>query len=821
MIYMAWLLVAIRLLVPLALPNPAMNELRPGWSTDAAARPVADQIRVRFQDAMSNAAYVVDPDSRHTRTDAEPTLRSSAADLLSEIASTSYYGWTGKWFLLGYAAVAAGVGGWMLLCNAGFHRKMKRQRVGELSGDLAEKYQALCAELKVRPVPVWLTDPLSSACLVGVWRPYIALPLTMKDDDALLALRHELCHYRVKDHWWTLVRCLCCVVQWFNPLVWWGAHCCRQDSELACDSRVIRTMDENQRKTYAALLLTSAARRSSPGLAVAATGMTATGRRLKQRMASILENRAVRRGTAIAFLCIGCVGLVLAFGTMETEQKLYDPNNDKLTDNEAFGTAAQLFPAGDSGKKVGMPGTIQNAADARAQAERYLAQPVLIGTGNPDWLAEQEWCVFPSVNGWEVSALIGDGYYFCLTLDESGHLLSWKSSTTLLGWTRDDAEITDDLIGSMEHLAQQYAQRYLGGGEIAEVKVTYLDDFYTVADMLLDSQPYSMTAAEVMGEKPQIRMFRQERLEGVVQTQWEALELMLDYLTEELGIPLVEADSDIHRVTWDEETGCMIGTVSAQAYWMSEEARARLAKINGPQERYTLRMVIDPNGKGIKSVEYVPPETYPDKKAIDHGTAVVNAETMEIIDGKYMTWASCVPAGTPYDILETVNCQDAGFVSTAGTSNYHSLTLIRYMHPYFQAERTQWVPTQMIELNAEREDSRHEVTCQLDGRDVTAVCVSKHILDPDFYLAQAPETSKLTEADALATALRVSQDSWWGAIPVEELTLFPVEIGHAVDAACWQVTFRDPLCANRFYRVSIDAVTGEVTDVYDPLSGNG
>jgi len=53
-VYAAWLLVAVRLLVPLSIPNPVMNELRPTHSLDLAARPVADQFRVRLQDALGD-----------------------------------------------------------------------------------------------------------------------------------------------------------------------------------------------------------------------------------------------------------------------------------------------------------------------------------------------------------------------------------------------------------------------------------------------------------------------------------------------------------------------------------------------------------------------------------------------------------------------------------------------------------------------------------------------------------------------------------------------------------------------------------------------
>ena len=55
----AWLLVALRLLCPLALPNPAIHEIRPSFSIDYAIRPIAGQIQVRFRDAMENMYQII------------------------------------------------------------------------------------------------------------------------------------------------------------------------------------------------------------------------------------------------------------------------------------------------------------------------------------------------------------------------------------------------------------------------------------------------------------------------------------------------------------------------------------------------------------------------------------------------------------------------------------------------------------------------------------------------------------------------------------------------------------------------------------------
>ena len=177
-VYFAWLLVALRLLVPIALPNTAMNELRPTLSTDAEARPVADQKRVRFQDGMSDHSRAISPERSPNRTETSYTLSAFVQD----IAAYTSYGWTGKWFLFAYLAADGGVLAYIIAQNIAFRRRLRGRRVSALSGDDLAMYQELCAWRKVKPIPVYFVDPLPSACLVGVLRPYIALPLTLKPE---------------------------------------------------------------------------------------------------------------------------------------------------------------------------------------------------------------------------------------------------------------------------------------------------------------------------------------------------------------------------------------------------------------------------------------------------------------------------------------------------------------------------------------------------------------------------------------------------------------------------------------------------------------
>ena len=68
-IYFAWLLVAVRLLCPLALPNPAINEIRSAYSPDQAVRPIGGQIQVRLSDASREAYFWAEERSQSGRGD--------------------------------------------------------------------------------------------------------------------------------------------------------------------------------------------------------------------------------------------------------------------------------------------------------------------------------------------------------------------------------------------------------------------------------------------------------------------------------------------------------------------------------------------------------------------------------------------------------------------------------------------------------------------------------------------------------------------------------------------------------------------------------
>ncbi|MFR0799431.1 MAG: M56 family metallopeptidase [Oscillospiraceae bacterium] len=103
---------------------------------------------------------------------------------------------------------------------------------------------------------IYLCDAISSPFILGVVKPRIYLPSTLDEVQQQNVLSHERAHLARHDHWVEaagLLRCAGCLLVQPRAVARLCGSLCR-DIELACDERVIRTMDESAVKTYSAVL---------------------------------------------------------------------------------------------------------------------------------------------------------------------------------------------------------------------------------------------------------------------------------------------------------------------------------------------------------------------------------------------------------------------------------------------------------------------------------------------------------------------------------------------------------------------------------------
>ena len=105
------------------------------------------------------------------------------------------------------------------------------------------------------------SENVVSPFVLGLVKPKIYLPFHVSEQDESLVIAHEQAHIRRKDHWWKPLGFLLLTVHWFNPLMWLGYVLLCRDIELACDEKVIKELNTEQKADYSQALLTCSVNR--------------------------------------------------------------------------------------------------------------------------------------------------------------------------------------------------------------------------------------------------------------------------------------------------------------------------------------------------------------------------------------------------------------------------------------------------------------------------------------------------------------------------------------------------------------------------------
>ena len=172
-------------------------------------------------------------------------------------------------------------------------------------------------------LPVYVTEAVPTPCVFGVFRPAIYLtPEAAKGEQVRRhVLEHELTHYRHCDHIWSVLRSLCLVLHWYNPLVWAAAKVSRADAELACDEGALARLGEDQRGDYGRTLIGLTCSAPISDLLLTATTMTGSAGSIRERIKLLMKRP---RNTVLALIAVILVGTIVVgctfAGAPETNQ---------------------------------------------------------------------------------------------------------------------------------------------------------------------------------------------------------------------------------------------------------------------------------------------------------------------------------------------------------------------------------------------------------------------------------------------------------------------------------------------------------------------
>ena len=108
---------------------------------------------------------------------------------------------------------------------------------------------------------IFQSESVISPFVLGIIKPKIYLPFNMTDSDMENVVAHEQAHIKRKDHLWKPLGFLLLTIHWFNPLMWVGYIMLCKDIELACDEKVVKNLDTEQRADYSQALLSCSVNR--------------------------------------------------------------------------------------------------------------------------------------------------------------------------------------------------------------------------------------------------------------------------------------------------------------------------------------------------------------------------------------------------------------------------------------------------------------------------------------------------------------------------------------------------------------------------------
>lgn len=315
--YYIWLLVLLRLVVPIAAPviptftfdwtEPSSGSKVP--TADFRAHEVSggEQVGELITDASKEQAVLSEP----------PPAPVTPSKKTVQWGTFVQEHLTGIW-LTGVMASA----GWFLIAYAFFSSRIRRSLTVPHRDDL-EVFQRICPDSRIR---LAYSSYAASPMLIGLWRPVIVLPRSAYVRDGMARelghiLRHELVHARRRDILYKWVVVIVTSIHWFNPLMLLIRKEIHRACELSCDEAVIRGMSLEEKQSYGNTLLALSSSRKRSAVPLSTT-LSDSKQELKERLLSIMNfkpksARMTVLSIGLTFIFTGCAAML---GTVDRPQ---------------------------------------------------------------------------------------------------------------------------------------------------------------------------------------------------------------------------------------------------------------------------------------------------------------------------------------------------------------------------------------------------------------------------------------------------------------------------------------------------------------------
>lgn len=281
--YIWWLLVGLRLVIPFTFESPF------------SLVPNAQSINSTINSSTSYVSSVVNSEGFQAMQNAV-----SLPDEVGIITILTYF------WIFGVAAMLV----YMLFSYLNLHFKVR--------------------ESVVIKDNILICDRISSPFVFGIIRPRIYLPFDLGEEEKAYVIAHEQAHINHYDYILKPFGFLILSIHFFNPLCWIAFRLFTKDIELACDERVIKNYDIQDKKGYSTTLLSCSIERNFLSACPFSFGESG----LKQRIKSILGYKKPTVRTVVLSVAV-CLLTAMSFMTnpITSALEMHSGNQESEIDN--------------------------------------------------------------------------------------------------------------------------------------------------------------------------------------------------------------------------------------------------------------------------------------------------------------------------------------------------------------------------------------------------------------------------------------------------------------------------------------------------------
>ena len=305
--YYVWLLVVLRLLLPLAPTVNVPSGTLPSVLTRSAPS-VATSVPTTTTPVDTVPGTSLPTGEPATSTETSPQTLPAATGVGTTWPVSTL-------LLLIWAIGALAVMIWNIAGYTRFKRTVQRTMVRVTDAHFLAILEDCRQEVHVRATPrLYTSASVASPILLGILHPGIVLPdRQLTDNDLRYALLHELTHARRQDGLLKWIAAIAVSIHWFNPLAYVMQYELNHSCELSCDETVTRQFSTDDRRGYGSMLLAVASMTGAPSPAMF-SAMVEDKRNLKERLGVIMSSYKQTKRTTI--VSIVAVVLVAAIGIL-------------------------------------------------------------------------------------------------------------------------------------------------------------------------------------------------------------------------------------------------------------------------------------------------------------------------------------------------------------------------------------------------------------------------------------------------------------------------------------------------------------------------